>query len=202
MITYIDTVDVKITQQELSMLTQSDWDYVKPWNNPVDLTSSTLAPGSFSNGKAPGREVDRINLIWHTDPGPEPWFTDPEWRSRPLEVTRHGHLLPDTVKFWQQYWSQQGRNLGRAFFSRLPPGCQIYPHTDAAWGPDPSKWSGITRYGVVIETNPDSVLDANGQCEHMPEGTVYYFDKSQPHSAINQGTTNRTHLYMDVFDCA
>jgi hypothetical protein len=200
MITCIDTVNVKVTQQEMSQLTQQEWDYVHPWNNPVNVANSTLAPVSMHNGLPPAREVDRINLIWHTDPGPDPWYTDTEWRSRPLEVTRHGHLLPDTVKFWQQYWSQQGCTLGRACLSRILPGHQIYPHVDADWRPDPGKWSGITRYGVVIETNPNCLLIAGDHSIHAEEGTVYYFDKSQLHSAINNGTTPRTHLYMDVFE--
>jgi len=200
MITHIDTVNIKITQKEMSHLTQQDWDYVRPWNNPVNVATSTLAPASMHNGLPPGREVDRINLLWHEDPGPDPWYKDPSWRTRPLEVTRHGSMLPETVKFWKQYWSQQGRTLGRAFFSRIDPSCQIYPHTDAPWGPDPAQWAGITRYGVVIETNPSCLLIAGDHSMHVEEGTVYYFDKSQLHSAINNGTTPRTHLYMDVFE--
>lgn len=199
MITYIDTVDVKITQQEMSKLTQEDWDYVKPWNNPPDTAKSTLKAGSIVDGLPAGREVDRINLMWHVDPGPDPWYVDPAWRERPLEITRHGLMLPNTVDFWQQYWQQRGKTLGRAFFSRLAPGCQIYPHCDAPWGPDPAKWSGVTRYGLVIETNPEAVLTAGQHSMHVPEGTLYYFDKSETHLATNTGQTNRTHLYMDVF---
>lgn len=199
MITYIDTVDVTVTQQELSKISQQEWDYVKPWNNPVDLSNSTLKLSSFDNGLPAGREVDRINIMWHQDTGPEPWYVDPAWRERPLEVTRHGKMMPKTVEFWQQYWKQQGHTLGRAFFSKIQPGCQIYPHVDAAWGPDPTQWGGVTRYGVVIETNPDCMLIADKASEHVPEGTVYFFDKEKTHAATNFGRTNRTHLYMDVF---
>lgn len=199
MITYIDKVDVTDTQQELSLSTQQDWDYVKPWNNPADVATSTLAPDAMHKGQPPAREVDRINLIWHQDRDTIPWYQDPAWRQRPLEISQHGEQFPKTIKFWKDYWQQQGSTLGRAFFSRVPPGCQIYPHTDAAWGPDTALWSSVTRYGVVVETNLDCMLTADNQSIHVPEGTLYYFDKSKIHSATNPGITPRTHLYMDVF---
>lgn len=200
MITYINTVDVQITKHEMSHMSQQDWDYLKPWTNPVDLASGNMAPVTKNYGQSPTREIDRINLLWHQDRGNTPWYQDPDWRLRPLEISRHGEQFPDTVKFWQDYWQQQGRTLGRAFLSRIPPACKLYPHTDAPWGPDPARWAGVTRYGVVIETNPDCLLVAGDHSMHVEEGTVYYFDKSQLHSAINNGTTPRTHLYMDVFD--
>ena len=200
MITYINTVDVQITKHEMSQLSQQDWDYLKPWISPVDIALSTLSPIALDRGQSPTRELDRINLLWQQDRGDTPWFQDSDWRQRPLEISRHGEQFPNTVKFWKDYWQQQGSTLGRAFLSRIPPACKIYPHVDAPWSPDPAQWSGVTRYGVVIETNPDCLLTAGNHSMHVEEGTMYYFDKSQLHSATNNGTTPRTHLYMDVFE--
>jgi aspartyl/asparaginyl beta-hydroxylase (cupin superfamily) len=84
--------------------------------------------------------------------------------------------------------------IGRIVIANLAPGEQVMPHRDQGL------YSDITdRYHFVVTTNPDVVFTSGDEQEHMPRGNIYWFNNHIEHSVINQGTTNRIHLIVDLY---
>ena len=57
----------------------------------------------------------------------------------------------------------------------------------------------LTRYHVVIETNPDAWVYHGSQWQQLELGVLYRMDPQMQHASVNFGKTPRTHLFFDVF---
>ncbi|ACY14960.1 aspartyl/asparaginyl beta-hydroxylase domain-containing protein [Haliangium ochraceum] len=79
-----------------------------------------------------------------------------------------------------------------AWLGLSPPGARIFLHRD-----NTHHWDEHHRVHVPIETTPDARLCVAGRFVHMPAGTVWAFNNSRPHGAINRGPA-RIHLMLDL----
>jgi len=85
-----------------------------------------------------------------------------------------------------------GLAMARAMLVKLKPGGQVKPHVDEGL------YASCTeRFHYVVETNTGAVYSVDGVDEHLPVGTLWWFDKTKEHWAFNNGQTDRIHLIFD-----
>ncbi len=77
---------------------------------------------------------------------------------------------------------------------RLGPGSAILPHEDL----DLAAEQGRARLHLPITTNPGVRFVLNGVAVPMEVGELWYLRLSDSHEAVNEGTTPRVHLVIDV----
>lgn len=85
-----------------------------------------------------------------------------------------------------------GARASLAWIGLSPPGSCIFLHVD-----NTAHWDEHHRIHVPIVTTPGARLCTDGRFLHMPAGTVWGFNNSLPHGAINDGPP-RIHLLMDL----
>jgi hypothetical protein len=95
--------------------------------------------------------------------------------------------------------------IERVRLMRLEPGGgELTRHADAVDHDAGVGDGSLCRIHFPLETNPDVVFtswDLQGVAHHahMPTGTCWVLDHTKPHSAINGGSTARTHLVIDAW---
>lgn len=57
-----------------------------------------------------------------------------------------------------------------------------------------------TRYHLPIDTNPDCWVFHDGAWQQLQIGQCYEMDPTQPHGAVNWGSTLRLHVVIDMED--
>lgn len=77
---------------------------------------------------------------------------------------------------------------------RLGPGSAILPHDDL----DLAAEAGRARLHLPITTNPGVRFVLNGAAVPMAIGELWYLRLRDRHAAVNEGTTDRVHLVIDV----
>lgn len=77
---------------------------------------------------------------------------------------------------------------------RLGPGSAILPHDDL----DLAAEAGRARLHLPIKSNPAVRFVLNGEAVPMAVGDLWYLRLSDTHSAVNEGTSPRVHLVIDV----
>ncbi len=119
-----------------------------------------------------------------------------EWHVLPLFLISHpdelgpdfNHnrsLCPNSVRALEQH-----ERICSAAFSRLEPGCHIYPHTDHAI-------EGVLRMHIALITPPGSKIRVADRTETWEEGRGLIFDGRTEHEAANLGSTARTVMLID-----
>jgi hypothetical protein len=90
--------------------------------------------------------------------------------------------------------------LVQADIARMEPGGDTQMHTDTRYTQRYSR-----RYNIAIDTNPDCYLyhisydlDNGGVRDHIEPGELWELNNKIEHTAVNYGTTWRTHLIIDV----
>ena len=86
-----------------------------------------------------------------------------------------------------------GLPLGRVMIVKLFTHGRVTPHRDEGPYADATE-----RFHVVIESNESCVMHCGGQLLKMPVGSVWWFDKHREHFFVNDGTTDRLHLIIDL----
>ena len=82
----------------------------------------------------------------------------------------------------------------RAMIVRLHPERAVAQHIDQG-----GYAAATHRYHLTINTNPGARLVVGDTAVAPLPGQIYFFDKSQPHTAENWGRTPRDHLIVDVW---
>lgn len=81
-----------------------------------------------------------------------------------------------------------------AWIGISPPGARIFAHIDNL-----PHWQAHHRVHLPLQTNPRALLLVQGRAVHMPAGSMWLFNNSRPHAAINRGP-RRLHLMVDLPD--
>lgn len=77
---------------------------------------------------------------------------------------------------------------------------QLTPGSKSAWHTDGTADKLILRLHLVVETNPGCwFIHSNGR-QHLEGQHAYLLNVNDFHQVVNEGTTNRTHLVVDVTD--
>jgi hypothetical protein len=87
----------------------------------------------------------------------------------------------------------QAVELGGILITRLPPGGEILPHSDAGnWAPEYyNAKAHLTVVGTALVTVEDEV-------QRFDTGTVYTFDNLLTHSITNDGATDRVVVIVSM----
>ena len=83
--------------------------------------------------------------------------------------------------------------MGRAMVSRLDPGSSIFWHVDD--GPYHEKH---VRFHLPLMTNLGCFLYSQAEMQHLPMGTLWFFNNRVRHSAANWGQHPRLHLIFEM----
>jgi len=88
----------------------------------------------------------------------------------------------------------------QADIARMKPGGDTVMHNDTRY-----QQRYARRYNIAINTNPECYLyhysydlDNGGVRDHINEGEMWELNNKITHTAVNYGTTWRTHLIIDV----
>lgn len=119
-----------------------------------------------------------------------------EWRvfpffmcSYPPELERrfapNQARCPETVDVLRRY-----PQIWTAAYSRLEPGCHIYPHRDHAI-------DGVLRAHIGLMTPGGSKMRIEEQIVQWQQGRAIVFDGQRNHEAANTGESPRTVLMVD-----
>lgn len=84
--------------------------------------------------------------------------------------------------------------LKSARLMRLRPGSAIREHSDH----DPDEERPGARVHLPITTNAGVEFHLGGKAVAMTPGSLWYLRLSEPHRAVNRGTTDRVHLVVDL----
>jgi len=127
----------------------------------------------FERGEKPFSEfADKHRSIWYPIASKIPEVIEP---------------VTDIMKF------VNGKELGGVLITKLPPGGQVYPHTDSGWHAE-----YYDKYFVPIQNDKgaefyfiDGVIKPN-------EGEVYKFDNSYIHWVKNNSTKDRIAMIVCI----
>ena len=142
---------------------------------------------------------------------------DPAFITKPVEMSKRWQLEHIKEDFIMQDTELRGglfqveevlglfpSALHRIRLMRLAPnGGELERHTDQV-DPDTGVKNGnVMRFHFPLVTNEDVSfttwqVDGTKKTIHMREGECWYLDTRKPHSAVNNGTTDRIHLVVDV----
>ena len=142
---------------------------------------------------------------------------DPSFITKPIEMSKKWKEEHKNEKFELQdtplyehfpeirdLIKPYGNDVHRVRFMQLKPGGgELERHTDQVDPDSGGSLSKLARLHFPIQTNAQmtfNVWHTDGDCRvrHMKIGECWFLDTRKPHRAINEGTTNRTHLVVDL----
>lgn len=115
-----------------------------------------------------------------------PWpamVSDPDWNG-------YGEAVRPFVEGIMDRFP--GHRADHVMLSLVVAGQKIRGHDDF----QPQDWR--TRVHIPIQTNPDAIIDFEGDRVHIPYGEAWEFNCECTHSVENNGMENRIHLFFDV----
>jgi hypothetical protein len=117
-------------------------------------------------------------------------FADAHW---PIWYPAY-YSLPSTRRLIFDLMARvEGEALGGVLIYRVPPGKQIYPHTDKGWHAD-----YYEKFNITIESNSQSAFYYPDHNEAMLSrmGDAFWFKNTVSHGVKNDGVTD--HIVMTV----
>ena len=87
----------------------------------------------------------------------------------------------------------KGHDVGRIVVAKLNYNSSIGDHIDEG-----DYHKEFSRYHMVINTNDKVVFTCEDEKQHMPQGTIWWFNNRVTHNVYNDGDTDRTHIVVDI----
>ena len=86
-----------------------------------------------------------------------------------------------------------------AMFICIPPDGKVPLHTESCGIGinDKGPWF---KYQIVLQTNDKAISTIDGEEFDLEENSIYKIDFKLPHESINNGTQDRIHLVMDIYE--
>jgi hypothetical protein len=128
-------------------------------------------------------------------PGHDGWDVIPlrsrGGRTDEVQPSSYGEPCKDTAVLKQCPYFQEViqalHPVSSVRLSALAPGGQVKPHRDT---------EHARKVHVVIETNPEALMQFQTGAVHWAAGEAWEADFSTKHSAVNKGLTRRVHLLL------
>jgi len=83
--------------------------------------------------------------------------------------------------------------VGKVILINLPAGKEVLSHVDYG-----DYFHAVRRCHIAISTNPSATSTVNGETANFRLGECIELNNGFEHSAINQGTTPRIHMLVDI----
>jgi quercetin dioxygenase-like cupin family protein len=100
-------------------------------------------------------------------------------------------FLKETMKLVTE--SFDNSKLGRIIAAKLQPGSVIKLHKDEG-----DYVKAHDRFHLVVTTNSDVKFTCEAEEVHMNAGEIWWFDNKKEHSVVNNGSTERIHVVVDM----
>lgn len=114
---------------------------------------------------------------------PEPYWNPPGWGSCKVDMEKlRGHW--PTIRL--------------AMITGMKPGSYFPFHKDNPAAENGLDGHTLTRYHIVLTTNPQCWVFHDGTWSQLEQNGIYLMDPSKEHASINLGETNRYHLVVDI----
>lgn len=85
----------------------------------------------------------------------------------------------------------EGERLGGVLLYSIPPGKEIFPHTDVGWHVE-----YFEKFNICLQSNPKAVFFYAGDGMLAEQGDVHWFRNDVPHWVKNEGETE--HIVLTV----
>lgn len=105
--------------------------------------------------------------------------------------------LPEVFTIADQVlWNMHSKaELGGVLITKIPPGKQVYPHSDAgAWHSEYYE----TKVLVLLQSAPGQTFNFHGESHEGVAGEVFYFDNHPEHWVVNNSDVDRISLILAV----
>lgn len=176
-------LDKETLKKELDQIVELGWNTQKPFSTigVPGLTTTTYHEGNWKiiSLRSVGGDDNR------TDPG-GPSLSE-------YSDTKYMAKAPYIKSIIDRF----GEYVRTVRLSVLYPGEQIHEHSDTYL----AFRYGHVRLHVPIISNDNVKMSIGGELKQWSEGELWYGDFSSAHSVINNGTTPRVHLIIDVCIC-
>ncbi len=160
-------------QHDLSKITQADW---------IDHFVTRNYSGSWQaiglTIQASAQNMHPIMSIF-SNPAEDTWIASPYLEQSP---------------YFQEVLAIFKCPLQSVRLMCLAPGSEIKQHTDHLTAYE----DGHIRLHIPIQTNSEVKFSLQEQLISMSEGECWYLNFNLPHSVVNQGTSSRIHIVMDL----
>ncbi len=138
---------------------------------------------------SPHAEISDIWLRWRpehaTGAAPESYnepFAELAWYPAMAKLPAARGLLMNIMQ------RVEGTALGGCLITRIRPGCQVKPHSDAmSWHAQRYSLKAYT----IIRTTPNVVQWVDGENFVPKAGDVFLYDNKRPHAVYNEGDEDR-----------
>jgi mannose-6-phosphate isomerase-like protein (cupin superfamily) len=87
----------------------------------------------------------------------------------------------------------EGERLGRVMINKLRVGGKVYRHADT-----PVHANYWDRYHFVLQSTPGVAFHCGDEEVWMKPGEVWWFQNALEHEVINNGSTDRVHMIVDI----
>lgn len=88
---------------------------------------------------------------------------------------------------------QNGVELGAVLITKIPAGCQVYPHVDQGWH---ARY--FEKFAVQIHGHPRQAFHFEGEDLITAPGDLFWFDNAYPHWVTNDSDADRVTLIVCI----
>ena len=85
----------------------------------------------------------------------------------------------------------QALNLGAVLITKIPAGCQVYPHIDQGWHARTHE-----KFAVCVQGNDKQAFHFEGESLVTHPGDLWEFDNAYPHWITNDSSEDRISLIV------
>lgn len=102
--------------------------------------------------------------------------------------------LPAACALAAQVMQDQGAlELGAVLITKIPTGCQVYPHIDQGWH---ARY--FEKFAVQIKGHPHQAFRFEGEKLVTHDGDLFWFDNAYPHWVTNDSDEDRITLIVCI----
>lgn len=88
---------------------------------------------------------------------------------------------------------QSGFELGAVLITKIPAGCQVYPHIDQGWHA-----RTFEKFAVQVKGHPRQAFHFEGEDLITAPGDLFWFDNAYPHWVTNDSDEDRITLIVCI----
>lgn len=82
-------------------------------------------------------------------------------------------------------------DIGMVLITRIPPGCQVYPHIDGGWHA-----RHFEKFAIQVKGNAEQAFHFKDEDLITRDGDLFWFDNAYPHWVTNPSAEDRITLIV------
>lgn len=102
--------------------------------------------------------------------------------------------LPEAVRIADELMTELvGKTLGAVLITKIPAGCQVYPHVDQGWHA-----RHFEKFAIQIQGHPRQGFHFAAEDLITAPGDLFWFDNAYPHWVSNDSDEDRITLIVCI----